>query len=100
MAVSQKPVGVNIQSMIEYSANLAKRICNENEIAGIKYATDFNKAITKLWVQKESLIKLKGQTIGQDLKTVLEDVGDYKFSFFELEKHVACVCEKIKIQSL
>ena len=54
------------------------------------------KEFLKLWVQKESLIKLEGKTIATNLKTVLKNKNNYNFTFFEYEDFEICVCQKNK----
>ena len=51
------------QEIIPYSEKLANYICNKKELKQIKTSKNKNNELTKLWVKKESYIKLKGKTI-------------------------------------
>ena len=65
LVISDKEIGVDIQK-ITYKRKVIDKICNENEKNNIKNATDF----TKLWVKKESFIKMIGQGLSYGLKNV------------------------------
>ncbi|MBR4230958.1 MAG: 4'-phosphopantetheinyl transferase superfamily protein [Bacilli bacterium] len=62
LAVSDKEIGVDIQK-ITYKAKIINKICNENEKKLIKNANDF----TKIWVKKESFVKMVGQGLSYGL---------------------------------
>ncbi len=94
IAVSKVPVGVDIQKIFYYKENLAKKICNEREFEELKKAKNKDLAMTKLWTKKESFIKCKGETIGQNLKSLLENCEGFKFKFLEVDGFVICGCEK------
>lgn len=94
IAVSDVPVGVDMQRIIPFKQSLADRICNKNELALLDGATDKDLEITKLWTQKEALIKCRGEAIGQNLKTLLCDVKGYKFQFLKMGDFVVCECKK------
>ncbi len=83
--VSNKPVGVDIQKIGEYNSDVAKRVCNEKELVQIENSLDRASEFTKLWAQKESVLKMYGTGIaGGDIKNCLnsynvqsERVEDY-----------------------
>lgn len=94
IAVSSCQVGVDLQKMIPYDERLAKRICSQTEYALLMEAKDKNLEITKLWTKKESFIKCKGETLGQDLKTLLDQSNDFEFCFSKHKDFVICECKK------
>ena len=66
--VSDKPVGIDIESIRPYKESLARYVMNDDELQRINgSALEF----TKLWTQKEAVVKLTGQGITTDLKSVL-----------------------------
>ena len=72
-AVSDKPVGIDIQKIGEYKERVAKRICTENELSSLK--SDGEK-FTCLWTQKEAVLKLKGTGFTDgDIKGCLLDAN-------------------------
>lgn len=92
IAISEQEVGVDIQRLIEYDEKLIKHICNRNEINQL----DKNaKSLTRLWTQKESLIKCMGGTIVCDLKNVLNNSEGFEFSFYERDDYIISLCKKL-----
>lgn len=59
-AVSDKPVGIDIQKIGEYNSDVAKRVCNEKELVQIENSLDKASEFTKLWTQKEAVLKMYG----------------------------------------
>ncbi len=94
IAVSDVPVGVDIQKIIRYDQKLAKRICSESEFDSLNEVKDKDLELTKLWTKKEAFIKCRGETIGQDLKGLLEDTKGYDFQFSTHGDFVICECKK------
>lgn len=72
--VSDKPVGTDIQKIGEYNSDVAKRVCNEKELVQIENSLDRASEFTKLWAQKESVLKMYGTGIASgDLKNCLDN---------------------------
>lgn len=71
--VSDKPVGVDIESIHRYSESLARYVMNDDEMEEILHAENSALSFTKLWTQKEAVVKLTGHGISNDMKSVLED---------------------------
>ena len=73
-AVSDKPIGIDIQKISEYNSDVAKRVCNGNELAQIEKSSDKAYEFTKLWTQKEAVLKMYGTGIASgDIKHCLEN---------------------------
>lgn len=73
VAVDEKPIGVDIESIREASPALIQKTMNAEEIATIHDSTDF----IRLWTMKEAVLKLRGTGIINDLHHVL-DGRDYQ----------------------
>ena len=87
-------VGVDIQKKIDLDFNLLTRIANKKEYKKVVNASDPQLELTKLWTQKESLIKFKGITIAANLKTLLRNQKLYTFKHIVDGDFVICVCSK------
>lgn len=71
--VSDRPVGVDVESVHRYNERLARYTMNDEEMAEILAAESPDLAFTRLWTQKEALLKCTGEGIGNDLKDVLKN---------------------------
>ena len=69
--VSDKPVGVDIESIHRYSESLARYVMNDDEMEEILHAENPALSFTKLWTQKEAVVKLTGHGISDNMKSVL-----------------------------
>lgn len=69
--LGDEPVGVDVERIRKYDAQLARYTMNEQELQEIEASTDRARAFIRLWTKKEALLKLTGEGIRDDLKTVL-----------------------------
>ncbi len=87
-AVSQHPIGIDIEKIGNFPEKVAERVCSYAELTAIMESEDKASAFTKLWTKKEAAIKLRGQGLfRENLKTCLEavyvestQIGDYWLS--------------------
>lgn len=89
-AVSDKPVGVDIQKISEYNSDVAKRVCNGKELVQIENSSDKASEFTKLWTQKETVLKMYGTGIASgDIKNCL---GNHNVQSERIEDYWLSVC--------
>ena len=72
-AVSDQPVGVDVESIREYKESLARYTMNDQELEQIARAERPDVEFIRLWTMKEAVLKLSGRGIVDDLKHVLTD---------------------------
>lgn len=70
-AISDRPVGVDIESLREYKESLVRYTMNDAEIDKITHSANPALAFIRYWTMKEAILKLSGEGIRNDLKTVL-----------------------------
>lgn len=71
--LSDRPVGIDIESVGRYNERLVRYTMNEEEMAQILASNRPDIAFTRLWTQKEAVLKCTGEGIGNDLKNVLSN---------------------------
>ena len=71
--LSDRPVGIDIESVGRYNERLARYTMNEEAMAKIIASNRPDIAFTRLWTQKEAVLKCTGEGIGNDLKNVLSN---------------------------
>ncbi len=75
-AVSDKPVGVDIQDIRPFSQDIANRCCSAEELLLLKQSADPTVYFTRMWAMKESYLKMTGEGIAQSLPTI-DTTGAY-----------------------
>lgn len=75
-AIGDEPVGVDIETIREYKESLARHVLNAEELAIVESSDNPAREFISFWTKKEAVLKLTGQGIREDLKTVLpaEDI--------------------------
>ena len=99
--VSRQPVGIDVESVNRYKEALVHHTMNDYEQAQILAADRPDVAFTRLWTMKEARLKLTGEGITTDLKTVLDDRALWRFTTIEqLERnYIYTLCEPLTEQS-
>ncbi|MCH5175825.1 MAG: 4'-phosphopantetheinyl transferase superfamily protein [Prevotellaceae bacterium] len=68
--VADSEVGIDVECFGRYKEPLARHICNDEELARIAAASSPDTEFTRLWTQKEAVVKLTGRGIDDDLKNL------------------------------
>lgn len=72
-ALSDRPIGIDIEVIRPVKQAVIKRVCTKNELAMI--SDDDNASFFKIWTFKEAFFKKNGTGLGAGLKSV--DISDY-----------------------
>jgi 4'-phosphopantetheinyl transferase len=67
-ALSDGPVGVDVEGLRDIDAALAERVFSDNELALFRGAEDRTVCFFDIWTKKEALLKYGGQGLSGDLK--------------------------------
>lgn len=74
VAVSNQPIGIDIETVRPLKVDLVKKTMNPLEQEAILSAPQPDWAFTRLWTRKEAFLKMKGTGIIGDLHEVLSDI--------------------------
>ena len=91
-AVSDKPVGIDVESIREYRDSLVHYTMNDEEIQEIESSEHPASAFIRLWTMKEATMKLIGTGISNDMKSVI-DIHTYKYTTVDRQRYIYTVCE-------
>ena len=70
-AISDQPIGVDVESIREYKESLVRYTMNDEEIQEIESSNNPARTFICFWTMKEAAMKLIGTGISNDMKTVL-----------------------------
>ena len=93
--LSRRPVGIDVESVGRYRESVARYAMNDAELHQIQQAANPEVEFVRLWTMKESLLKLTGEGINDQMKQVLNAADSYRFTTTEvLEKnYIFTLCE-------
>lgn len=78
-ALSDHPVGIDIETTEHYSIEIARQVMSDDEIKQIEESAQPEVTFTRLWTMKESLFKLTGGVAPREPVHLLDDVTRYRF---------------------
>lgn len=79
-AVSDSPVGIDVETFDHYDEELARHVMNDDEMLRILSSANPAVEFTRLWTMKESLYKMKGEAQIPDVKNMLLHTADCRFT--------------------
>lgn len=93
-ALSDQPIGIDVESIREYKENLVRYTMNDEEVREIESSDNPAATFIRLWTMKEATMKLIGTGISNDMKTVI-DTSLYKYTTVERQWYIYTVCENL-----
>lgn len=76
-AISDMPIGVDIQDIRPFSQDIASRCCSAAELRLLEQANNPATCFTRMWAMKESYLKMTGEGIAQNLSAI-DTTGVYR----------------------
>lgn len=90
-ALSNTPIGIDIQKVTPYNNKTAEKVCSAEEIERIDLSVDKAREFTKIWTKKEAVLKRDEKSIfSSDIKTCL--LGE-TVKTIELEDYFVSIAE-------
>lgn len=91
-AVSEKPVGCDIEQIKEAPKQMESRVFSPEEIRCLEQLSSeaYNREFFRLWTRKESYLKMKGIGIRVPLQTL--EIRDCYFKEYEISGYQVTVC--------
>jgi 4'-phosphopantetheinyl transferase len=93
--LSRRPIGIDVESIGRYREAVARYSMSSAEMLRIEQAANSELEFVRLWTMKESLLKLTGEGINDNMKNVLKDIPENCFTTIEnFEKnYIYTICE-------
>lgn len=91
-ALDSQPIGVDIESGRTFKESLARHVLNDKEYEKVVSAKSPAREFMKLWTMKESLLKLSGAGLREDLKTLLP-CDNVRFTTVEEDNYIYTLCQ-------
>lgn len=97
VAIADQPIGIDVESIRTANEDLIVRVMNETEQAQIHQSAEPDKTFTRLWTEKEAIVKWQGTGIEGleqmvDVRCTMYDVGcgmsDVGCETIENEKYI------------
>lgn len=100
-AVSDREVGIDIESIREIRPAIIKRVCSDEECVLVKNAALPNREFIRLWTMKEAYLKFTGSGIGVDMCKITEEIPECgNMLFRKQEKYIMTCTQNLKINIL
>lgn len=94
-AVDTRPVGVDIERVRPFNDDLAAYVFNEHELELVRHAPDPALSFTVLWTQKESLLKLTGEGLRNDMKNILKEAKCHFHTVIASDSNYVCTTAQL-----
>lgn len=82
-AISDVPVGIDIQEIRPFSCSIAEHCCTKAELERLELSEAPDAEFSKIWTMKESYLKMKGTGIIYDLRAIDTTKLQDKISVFQ-----------------
>lgn len=92
-AIDSRPVGADVETHRKITPSLIAYTMNEEEQALIASSPESLSAFLALWTKKEAVLKLTGEGIRSDLKTVLAKPELYHIETITTDKYVYSIAK-------
>ena len=93
VALSDHPIGIDIETTRQYSPEIAPCVMNDDEIRQIEASAQPEVTFTRLWTMKESYYKLTGDDNGGNTARLLDNASLYRFKTVFFPRYLYTTCQ-------
>ena len=95
VAIDDQPIGIDIEGIRHADDDLIERVMSEGERLGINDERLADRMFTRLWTQKEAVVKAEGVGIQsfEQLQKILDN-GHWTLDTFEKENYIYSIARK------
>lgn len=96
-AVSDKPIGVDVERIRPIDQGIAKKICTEEEFTvlnRIADQTEQNRFLLQIWTRKEAIFKIEGALPRKDREIDTLNPAGISIQTQEIENYLISIAEK------
>lgn len=90
--VADRPVGVDIETVRPFNGTLARAVLSPDELQRTLSSPRPAEHFITLWTRKESYLKMTGEGIRRDLRTMRTDDAEFFTSVYGAAKYICTVC--------
>ena len=94
-AIDTQPIGADIEVFRDIGVDMINYSMNDKEQQIILSSANRSATFLKIWTQKESVFKLIGTGIDNNLKNILNNNTKYSIESFETDKMVYSIAKYI-----
>lgn len=91
VAVSSEPIGIDIESIRKHTPALVERTMNPQESRQIMESSDPQREFIRLWTIKESVFKLSGSGITDDIREILSLSPSFRVTIEEKPDYICSI---------
>lgn len=89
-AVSDQNIGVDVESIVAYNTDVARRVCTASELEALRCSLQKDLDFTTLWTKKEAVAKFEGMGLSMELNKM--EMSKYRIDSIRCDKFVLSVC--------
>ncbi len=89
-AVSNHNIGIDVESVVPYNSDVARRVCTAQELEMLAQSGNKNADFIKLWTIKEAISKFDGRGLTMPFDKI--NIGNYIILAKETSNYILSVC--------
>ena len=89
-AVSDNNVGIDVEGIVPYNPNVARRVCTVAELETLTQSENQDTEFIKMWTMKESISKFDGRGLTMSFNKI--NIGNYTMLTQEASNYILSVC--------